>query len=203
MLKMLKRKLSQLFFSLTPIIPLMIAACTIIQLSDHQVYYVVVNTSSPVLIQQAQQVIEGLSETVPPNALMVLDTVNGDQIENLYSAAATEDSFPRLLESITPRSAKDGAWIPSINRALNLNHNLKKNEILTVIIVSPGTTDRTVLNGIRARLETLKANEKITFHIVGVDPAKRIVFSGAFAPVKAVTKISSSIEEFQLHMQGE
>jgi hypothetical protein len=190
-------------FFLLSLVTAVFVACSTVQPSPPETIYILINTSSPELTELSVTALEMTSETVRSGDRLIIDQATGTQLKNVFSATPSDEMFSVLIDGLTSSPSTDEALLLSLKRASDLARDVKEGETFTAIIISPGSADSTALTRVNQTMQQFKTNAT-SLHVAGVNPATRIPFSSAFQTVRAITKFSSSTDEFssQFNSQG-
>jgi hypothetical protein len=162
-------------------------------------FYLVADTSSAQTQALSKRaVIEAFELMEEGGGKLVVDLVDQDRLNNLFSASPTDQNVRPLMKELQTIPAKPDVLPLVIQRARKIAQDLPEGEKLIVIAVSAGTDEQELLNRIHDETKRLSdlQQRSIRLVIVGVDPALRLAFSSAFQPTRTFTTFASSTEEF-------
>ena len=124
---------------------------------------------------------------------IIVDTLNGQNIENLFSGDASRQSVQDISTNFKVSPSSDKAIVQAFNRMLEIGDKNGQRPLYAYILTS-GTSDPATLAEIHA-ISVAFAKKKVPnvyFHIVGLSPPHRLEMSKAIAPLDDCIKFSSA-----------
>ncbi len=124
---------------------------------------------------------------------VIVDTLNGQNIENLFSGDASRRSVQDISTKLKVTPSDDKAIVQAFNRMLEIGEKNGQRPLYAYILTS-GTSNPATLAEIHA-ISVAFAKKKVSnvhFYIVGLSPANRLDLSKATAPLDDFIQFSSA-----------
>ena len=160
--------------------------------STQSTVYIAIAINNEDELRFVQNFIYAIAKKVSDSTIIV-DTLNGQNIENLFSGEASRRSVQDISTTLKVTPSNANAIVQAFNRMLEIGDKNRQRPLYAYILTS-GTSDPATLAEIHS-ISVAFAKKKVPnvhFHIVGLPPAHRLEMSKAIAPLDDCMKFSSA-----------